>query len=288
MVQHWRIWKEKWGRKGAESCVLSDWHEDDGAVVSKYWEHARSQEEAVQTQDRVFCVLRFEGEADTDSESAMRDEDLNALLGEDAEHSTMSNFSIHEPVQLRSQTIEEDPIHEPVQSRPQTIEEDPPSAVDTCHSFSSLIQLSPHRHYSEKTGVMANSDRLQDLRRRAQPPKSAFPGPHGEFRQMGTIHQYMNPTLPYPEEQDDELTADFIYLSFKPGVVDWDSDGLISNSWFLEYKREIKRVEECAGLVWCRPVGTGTGTRTSDDCVLIICTFPPPPLPLKKLCISPS
>ena len=93
---------------------------------------------------------------------------------------------------------------------------------------------------------MANSDRLQDLRRRAQPPKSAFPGPHGEFTQMGTIHQYRNPTLPYPEEQDDELTADFIYLSFKPGVVDWDSDGLISNSWFLEYKREIKRVEECA------------------------------------------
>jgi hypothetical protein len=48
--------------------------------VSQYWEHLGAQEEAVNAQDRVFCVLRFEGgEEGPTSEGATEDQVLTGI-----------------------------------------------------------------------------------------------------------------------------------------------------------------------------------------------------------------
>lgn len=244
LVEQWRALKQN--TKSKEAYVLGGWLEEDGAIVGKYWEHTRPQEQAVATQDRVFCVLDFEqAKEEIGSESATNDEELSTLLGEDAEHHTMSTFMLYDPVQLQ----------------PQIIDDTISPTVDACDSFGSLLQLPPHRHHSEKTHIMSNLDTRQEIRRGATPSRNRVAGPHGDYTQMGAIHQYMSPKLPYLKEQDN-LTADFIYFSFRRGFL--DSNNFITNN-LLGYRREIEELPGCASLVQCYPVGF------SDACILIIC-----------------
>jgi hypothetical protein len=243
--EKWRALKKSWTEKNTGESCTGDWLEGDGGMISVHSKDPGPQIAAVKAQDRVFCVLHFEEAEENDSERV--EKDISGLLGEGEIN---RKFLLLKPVKLELQV----PKH-PSGNRIQF----------TANSLSSLAQLLPRRHYFAYTYITVNIDGLQDKRRNADPPRSQFPGPHGDYMQMGSLHQYMRPALPSLEEQD-HLIANIVYLSFKPGVIDLDRS---VQKNFSDLRYEIKEIEGCSDLVWCRP-----DMETSYDCILFICLLP--------------
>jgi hypothetical protein len=246
---NWKKLEESWTKEAIE--VRGGWLEDD----VKGWLDREGQEGqgiAQQlAQHKHFCALVFAGEQR--AMDSRENVDLMGLLNEGLE--TDQLLSVREFLltpttnwQVRNSEVPSEAIG------PLT------------YGFGSLLKLSPPRHYNEKTGIFYNQDLIQGetinatIRRERK-----FPAPHGGFSLTGHISQYRTPALAArPVEAPDRephCTADFIWLVFKPEVLDSDD---VKNA-IVEYRWKLRKREGCSYLVWCSSAGK------PYECAMIIC-----------------
>jgi hypothetical protein len=234
LTQCWKKLEAGWREEGIES--YGDWLEDD-VDLGPMPRNARKKE---------FCALIL-GEG----------EEVMGLKGRDDRVDQLARiFKTGHPLNIR-----EFSLSAAGNWHAQAGEAEPPSEP---YGFSSLLRLSPRRHYSEFTGIFYNQDAIQDKTIMATWRREReFPGPHGGYCQTGHINQYKSPALPL-QAKNKEYMANFMWLIFKPGIL--DSDHLKRE--FLEFRWRIREAEECSDLVWCR------SAEKPDECAMIICMSP--------------
>ncbi|KFY50522.1 hypothetical protein V495_00206 [Pseudogymnoascus sp. VKM F-4514 (FW-929)] len=255
-IEQWQKFEGEWRQGRMEPC--SGWLEKDGARATGVGntDHkivANTLMAFAEVQEMVFCVLAFEGAekgiaAKEANEIATEADDLMGMTVRALRTTVIRKFSLSTTVDLDSEARE---IHLSSELN------DHPRA----NSLISLLQHSPHRHYSERTGISFNIDVNQEnTLRAAQAGERQFPGPHGGYKQMGDIHQYMSPALPFLEVHG-ESTVDMIWFNFKPGTLDLND---LTKKSFLDFRLDFRDREGCNDIVWCR------GVEEPDDCAVLI------------------
>ena len=249
----WSRMKQTWELQGRYGELYSGRLEQDGAIPTRS-EPDDLIDAMVKAQDNYFYVMTFKyqgEETNTDEVEGSTDK---------AEQSTGIKDHLPPGALIRKFQLSL------IQSRSRTVERLSQSESENhqrADNFASLLQLSPRPHYSEHNGVNQNVDVVQAASIRAVAiHERLFPTPHGDYMQMGDINQYMNPVLPYSEENSGRLMADFVWFNFKLGVL--DSDGLIKKT-FLDFRWRIRDLEGCKNLIW------GRSAEKPDECAMIIC-----------------
>ena len=246
---NWKKLEESWTKEAIE--VRGGWLEDD----VKGMENRNSQEgqDIAQqlAQHKHFCALVFAGKQR--AMDSRENVDLMGLLNKGLE--TDQLLSVREFLLTPTTNWQ---VRNP---------EVPSEAIGPLtYGFGSLLKLSPPRHYNEKNFISHNSDSIQgETIRAVRRRERKFPAPHGAFSLTGHISQYRTPALAArplkAPDGEPHCTVDFIWLVFKPEVLDSDE---FKNA-IVEYRWKLRQREGCSNLVWCSSAGK------PYECAMIIC-----------------
>lgn len=263
--EEWIKWRDEREQEG--KTWFGGWLEEDGAwptprlMLDRQEELDRVQDALRKSQDRIFIMIKFEGAPVEESQG--KSSAPPVLAGHTA---TINTFSI---ALALAPTSKHSPQTTELTSAHSNLSIDAPLARKIkINWFSQLLQVSPRRCYSEKTGMFHNVDQIQERSVKeslAKPKLRLYPGPRGEMTtKMGDLNQY---GARYEDRMPRvlESVVEILYLKIKRCLFEPDSE---ASKLFLDFRWHIRELEGCSALLWARD------DDRNDEFVVVICSLP--------------